>query len=123
MASGNLCKSCAHAAPGCGAVSSGVLGGALVGARTGGKSGVLAGRLPVHNPRVGPDPMDLRAMFPGVWSAWCRENFGNNPVQLAAAFRVSEKAARMWLAGISGPNGWAVAHAVATAPPLPSTAP
>lgn len=124
MASGHLCKTCGQRATGCAGESSGVCDGGSFGASAGKRAGensaprpgVLAGRLPVHNPRVGADAFHTRAMFPEHWSAWCRETFGTNPVTLAAAFNISEKAARMWLSGTSGPNGWAVAHAIATIP-------
>ena len=85
-----------------GGVSGGVSGGGEVGAGGGREVGEISRR--VYRPE------DVRARFTRQWSAWCRANFRNS-VQLAAAFGVSEKTARLWLEEVNAPQGYAVACA------------
>ena len=89
-----------------GGVSSGVLGGASGGVRVGAGGGAEVGEISRRVYR----PEDVRARFTQQWSLWCRANFRNS-VQLAAAFGVSEKTARLWLEEVNAPQGYAVACA------------
>ena len=56
-------------------------------------------------------PYEVRAQFPDQWAAWCRANFRSS-VDLAAAFGVCEKTARLWMEGVNAPQGWAVGAAM-----------
>ena len=56
-------------------------------------------------------PEDMRREFPDQWADWCCANFRDS-VQLAAAFRVSEKTARLWMQRVNAPQGWAVVSAM-----------
>ena len=53
------------------------------------------------------DPYKARREFPDRWAAWCREHFRDS-VMLAYAFGVSEKTARLWMEGVTSPQGWVV---------------
>lgn len=71
------------------------------------------------------DPYKARREFPDRWAAWCRAHFRDS-VMLAHAFGVSEKTARLWMEGVTAPQGWAVDAAkdgcVADVPPFGSEA-
>ena len=56
-----------------------------------------------------------RALFPQRWSAFLRAHF-RDPVHAAYFFNVDEKTARNWFEGVTGPQGWAVARAIAAVP-------
>ena len=56
-------------------------------------------------------PVLMRRDFPNQWAEWCCANF-HDSVHLAAAFQVSEKTARLWMAGVNAPQGWAAAAAM-----------
>lgn len=87
-------------------VSSGICGGVSGEDCGGSDDGVVVGQISGRVYR----PEDVRRMFVKQWSAWCRENFRNS-VQLAAAFGVSEKTARLWMEEVNAPQGYAVACA------------
>ena len=53
------------------------------------------------------DPYQARREFPDRWAAWCRDHFRDS-VMLAYAFGVSEKTARLWMEGVTSPQGWVV---------------
>lgn len=57
------------------------------------------------------DPYAVRAQFPDQWALWCRQNFRSS-VELAAAFQVCEKTARLWMEGVTAPSGWVVGAAM-----------
>jgi hypothetical protein len=50
------------------------------------------------------DPWRFRAQFPDLWSAFLRARY-RRPEEVAVAFAVSEKAARLWWDGASGAQG------------------
>ena len=95
--------SCPEHDTGAGCVSSGTGSGARSGAKAGNSSGKVAGCI---RHRVF-DPYRERARFPERWAEWCQANFRNS-VELANAFMVSEKTARLWMQGVTAPQGWAV---------------
>ena len=71
------------------------------------------------------DPYKARREFPDRWAAWCRDHFRDS-VMLAYAFGVSEKTARLWMEGVTSPQGWVVDAAkdgcVENVPPFGSEA-
>lgn len=60
--------------------------------------------------RAAADPWDLARRFPGRWQRYCADHYRGDG-DLAAAFGVSTRTARKWLAG-AGCNGDKVAVAV-----------
>ena len=70
-------------------------------------SGLLSGR-PC-------DPLAFRRLYPDRWSAFLRAQF-RSPLEVAVFFDVNEKTARQWWEGVTGPQGWASAYAVAAIP-------
>jgi hypothetical protein len=63
-------------------------------------------------------PVDLNAyrrLFKDRWAGFLRRHFRNS-LDVAVHFSVDEKTARLWLEGVNGPQGWVVAHAMASIP-------
>lgn len=61
------------------------------------------------------DPMAFRRLYPDRWSAFLRVQF-RSALEVAVFFSVNEKTARQWWEGVTGPQGWASAYAVAAIP-------
>ena len=61
------------------------------------------------------DPMAFRRLYPDRWSAFLHAQF-RSPLEVAVFFSVNEKTARQWWEGVTGPQGWASAYAVAAIP-------
>lgn len=59
------------------------------------------------------DPRRLREQFPELWSGFLRANYRDSE-EVAFTYGVSEKAARNWIEGRTGPQGWAVDFAILT---------
>lgn len=59
--------------------------------------------------------MAFRRLYPDRWAAFLRGHF-RNATEVAVFFDVNEKTARQWLEGVTGPQGWAAAYAVASIP-------
>ena len=74
-------------------------------------SGVGAGKVVGRISRRVFDPYAVRQQFPDQWALWCRQNFRSS-VELAAAFHVCEKTARLWMEGVTAPSGWVVGAAM-----------
>lgn len=87
--------------------SAGAGAGAPAGGPTGDLAGLLSGR-PC-------DPMAFRRLYPHRWSGFLRAHF-RNATEVAVFFSVNEKTARQWWEGLTGPQGWAAAYAVAAIP-------
>ena len=64
-------------------------------------------------------PADLhryRTVFPDRWAALLRDHFNGDLRRIMFSFDVSERCARDWLAGKTGPNGSAAILAVVSIP-------
>mgnify|MGYP001172806915 FL=1 len=70
------------------------------------RPGPPAGARPVRRraPARPFDPWRFRAAFPDLWSDFLRVHY-RRPEDVAAAFGVTEKAARNWFEGAGGPQG------------------
>lgn len=74
--------------------------------------------VPGPNLSFGEIPVDLhrfRTVFPDRWQALLHQHF-RGPSHVAVFFDVSEKSARDWWNGITGPHGATALVAVATIP-------
>jgi hypothetical protein len=61
------------------------------------------------------DPHRFRALFPALWSKFCRAHF-RDPMHVAFGLGVTERTGRDWWEGKTGASGSAALYAVGTVP-------